>query len=43
MKRIIPKLTRFNRSNKEIETCNDDEIKTISLLKNGEIVQNIYG
>jgi hypothetical protein len=43
MKRIIPKLTRFNKSNKEIETCNNDEIETIGLLKDGEIVQNIYG
>jgi hypothetical protein len=43
MKRIIPKLTRFNRSNKEIKTCNDDEIETIGLLKDGEVVQNLYG
>jgi hypothetical protein len=43
MKRIIPKFIRSNRSNKEIETCSDDEIETIGLLRDGEIVQNIYG
>jgi hypothetical protein len=43
MKRIIPKLTSSNRSNKEIETCNDNENEIICLLKDGEIVQNIYG
>jgi hypothetical protein len=43
MKRIIPKPTRSNRSNKEIETCNDDEIETIGLLKDCGILQNIYG
>jgi hypothetical protein len=41
MKKIPSQPTRSNKSNKKTSTFSDDEIKTISFIKDGEIIQNM--